>query len=415
MSTSFFNEIFRNANGFVVINNSKAVYSNHNNYFLEYDLQGVSTEDFLSFFMDAENIEIASYPLTDTSAIVVVGEPTGSKEEGQLLYAMIKKVGMTADDDLISCIIGSSFGSIIAGTMSVFTNAPALSSSVDSTVNSISFSKLLFAAIIGSITITGVVGGIFFINDDDMNIENIVPSNNIVPLCMTVNMDDLSENMSSLNTFELITRGNGFYSEGSYNEALSYYQLAFVRDPSNIFALNGAGTTFEVLRMYDNAITCYADVLNIDAHNVNALIGKGNALVGLNTYDDALLHYNRALDLSPNNVNALIGKGNALVGLNTYDDALLHYNRALDLSPNNVNALIGKGNALVGLNTYDDALLHYNRALDLSPNNVNALIGKIKSLVGLGDFVTANNLLSEILETYPNNIDAIEIKNKLNS
>ena len=407
MLESFFSEITKNASGFVVVNNDKIAYSTYDKPILEENLQGQNIEEFLSTFMDADGLEVGSYPLGDNSAVVVVGETTGSIEEGQILSTLMDKVGMAPDNGLISAFVGSSYDIPVPDAGSAVSSvepAPEPVATSASSSSSASISKPVLALIIGSIATAGVFGGMAFTGFEFGSTYEVQ---------CPIGDNQIPEILNTREASQLVYLGNDLYKEGLYDEALMHYQFALIKDNKNIYALNGVGTTFEVLREYNNARLCYADTLEIDKNNINALNGMGNALVGLEYYEESLLHYEQALDLSPDSVNALNGMGNALVGLEYYEESLLHYEQTLDLSPDSVNALTGKCKAKIGLEEYAEAADHCDQALSISPNNSNALIGKSRALIGLGNYAEANTILDQVLEMNPDNVDAIAIKDKI--
>jgi Tfp pilus assembly protein PilF len=186
------------------------------------------------------------------------------------------------------------------------------------------------------------------------------------------------------NVSALLSRGDIFYDQGNYKQAIQYYDNALAIDPNYKYALYGKGDSLNSLGNYTQAIQYYDKALAMDPNYKYALYGKGDSLNSLGNYTQAIQYYDKALAIDPNYKYALYGKGDSLNSLGNYTQAIQYYDKALAMDPNNVNALTGKGNALGGEGNYTQAIQYYDKALAMDPNNVNALTGKSHALSGQG-------------------------------
>ena len=114
---------------------------------------------------------------------------------------------------------------------------------------------------------------------------------------------------------------------------------------------------------YGNAIKCYNKALELDPENVDAWVGKGYALNMLGRYLEALECFNKALELDPENVDAWNNKGLVLQRMGRYEEALEYFNMALKIDPNYADAWANKGFILQKLGRYFEALECFNRSL----------------------------------------------------
>ncbi len=97
----------------------------------------------------------------------------------------------------------------------------------------------------------------------------------------------------------------------------------------------GAGMGPALMRLcnYDQAISYFDDALVKDPNNVEFLTDKGIALAKLGQFRKSIEHYNTALGIQPDYTPALINKANALAETGKLEDAITIYNHILDDDP----------------------------------------------------------------------------------
>ena len=112
----------------------------------------------------------------------------------------------------------------------------------------------------------------------------------------------LSENNTAE---EWIKKGDAFYKQGKYSEAIECYNKALELNPGLskdinpklAEAWNNKGLTFADLGRYYEAIECYNKALKIDPRYAEAWYNKGVALYNLGRYYEANICFNMAKKL----------------------------------------------------------------------------------------------------------------------
>lgn len=97
----------------------------------------------------------------------------------------------------------------------------------------------------------------------------------------------------------------------------------------------GAGMGPALMRLcnYDQAISYFDDALVKDPNNVEFLTDKGIALAKLGQFRKSIEHYNTALGIQPDYTPALINKANALAETGKLEEAITIYNDILHDDP----------------------------------------------------------------------------------
>ena len=124
---------------------------------------------------------------------------------------------------------------------------------------------------------------------------------------------------------------------------------------SKISELLQKGNSFFDERHYSDAIACYDEVLENDQENQSALLNKGASLSHLGRLEEALVCYDKVLEIDPKEINALFSKGNTLLDLARLDEAIVCYDKALKIDPHNVLVLEGKIEVLLKLGKVEEA------------------------------------------------------------
>jgi tetratricopeptide (TPR) repeat protein len=194
-------------------------------------------------------------------------------------------------------------------------------------------------------------------------------------------------------------KGDAFYSEGKYPEALDAYNKAISYDQSSLPAWSNKGFVLNNLARFEEALVAFDKALSLDPGSTNPNIknvfnGKGNALNSLSRYQEALDAQNKALSIDSTMIYAWYGKGVALAGLGRNQEAIDAYNRALELNPNypqaqlnlqklqakmnvqpqpsagtrsqklaQIGEYISKGSELADDEKYEDAIGYYDQGL----------------------------------------------------
>ena len=209
-----------------------------------------------------------------------------------------------------------------------------------------------------------------------------------------------------------LMRGNSFYQQGDYNEAIESYgrciELAGdVREP--YFLRGNARTEIRdyagALEDYDSAQGCARFTLSgspntqivDDSVMRTILYNRGNVKAASGDHQDALADYDRALELGLSGY--LLGplffnRANAKNVLRMFEKAMEDYDQAIGVTDsegkNAESAHFNKGNVLVLCGRFNEALQCYDRssqALDSGAANNRASVARVLERIGTARFM----------------------------
>lgn len=126
---SFINEkIFSVSKCFIVVSNNKIIYGFEDAFTIQ-NLGNRTLEDFTSLLLEIEGISMKSYFLDEQNIIFVIGELKNSREEAELLFMTMDKVGLHTYSNIISSIVGVPFGDSVSPTQLILKQSSGKSSS----------------------------------------------------------------------------------------------------------------------------------------------------------------------------------------------------------------------------------------------------------------------------------------------
>jgi tetratricopeptide (TPR) repeat protein len=197
-------------------------------------------------------------------------------------------------------------------------------------------------------------------------------------------LDDLARLGFTEDAKTAFLRGNLYYHQGNYNEALAAYNWSLELEPDDPNTLYNRGTTYYRLGRYEEALADYNRSLELRPDHPATLYNRGSAYDELGRHEEALVDYNRSLEQRPNHPDTLCNRGTTYDELGMYEKALVDYNRSLELRPDHPTTLCNRGTAYAKLGRHEEALVDYNRSLELRPDHPTTLYDRGITYAKLG-------------------------------
>jgi len=126
-------------------------------------------------------------------------------------------------------------------------------------------------------------------------------------------------------------KGDSFYDQGKYDEAIHAYGEAIKINPKYTFAWNQKGVALYMQGKYDEAIDAYDEAIELDKEYATAWSNRGAAYAKLGKYQAALQHFEFAVQLNPKLSFAWFNLGSVLEKLGQTAKAQEAFDKAEDL------------------------------------------------------------------------------------
>ena len=159
-------------------------------------------------------------------------------------------------------------------------------------------------------------------------------------------------------------RGNYYYNQGRYQEALAAYTWSLELKADDAATLCNRGTTYGELGRHEEALADYNRSLELKPDDADTLCNRGTTYYKLGSYKEALADYSRSLEIRPHDPTTLYNRGTTYTKLRRYGEALADYNRSLEIRLDQPSTLYNVACLLSLWGKTDDALAYLEKAIE---------------------------------------------------
>ena len=204
------------------------------------------------------------------------------------------------------------------------------------------------------------------------------------------NREEVENKTKRLEALQWNEKGNIFFNQGAFDEAIQAYNKASQLDPSfgmpySNLALTylTQGQTAEAILLYQRSI----ELLSSDQDRAVSWNGLGNAYRCINDYANAVAAYQKAAELdpetagirdgtddfqsaaSPRNAEDWDDLGELFLKMGSFDEAVNAFQKAIELEPEAGRSYGNLAYAFVSLAKYKEAVPLYQKSIDMLEDN----------------------------------------------
>lgn len=188
-----------------------------------------------------------------------------------------------------------------------------------------------------------------------------------------------SESANAVNGKHLFVRGNKWFAQGAFDEAIALYQQLIAIQPDHADGLTNLGAAFCKVGRYKEGGHFLRQAIAIQPNSPDALSNLGILLLWMGELEDAENLLRRALKLKPRHVDAQINLGLTFALLGRSREARARFQKALKVVPQSAEATYGIGQVARLEGRFDEAEAMFTRALQLKPK----MPGPLAALAGI--------------------------------
>ena len=207
-----------------------------------------------------------------------------------------------------------------------------------------------------------------------------------------------------------VARGNTYWGNKEYKQAIAEYDRAIEIDPRNFEAHVSRGESLYALRDYANALASIDQALALNPTSVRANNARANVLYSSGDYDGALLSYDKAIASSPKDKILFSNRADAYAKKRDCTRAILDLNQAIALDPRYASAYERRGNCYIAKEDFVRATSDLTQAIALDPGNVGAVVDRGGAYLYQQDYVHAIQEASDAIARQPNNSGAFFVR-----
>ncbi len=195
-----------------------------------------------------------------------------------------------------------------------------------------------------------------------------------------------------------LKKGDAFFDQEKYEEAISCYDKAVEIDYRNKWGWINKGVALAELAKFEEAISCCDKTIEMYPRSTHAWIYKGSILNEMRKFEEAILTFSKAIEMKPKSSDAWIGKGFALAEMKKYDESIQCCEEAIKSNPKNVIAWNNKGFTLMDLGKYAEAVQSFEKQIKLDLKSASAWSNKGTALYGLHMYEDALEAFNKAIE-----------------
>ncbi|HNR18283.1 MAG TPA: tetratricopeptide repeat protein, partial [Chitinophagaceae bacterium] len=163
------------------------------------------------------------------------------------------------------------------------------------------------------------------------------------------------------------SKGDEFYRNRNYDQAIIQYTMAINVDPNYVYAYQWRASAYTAKNEPDLAIADCNTCISLQPGNKFAWANRGYAYARKNQFDLAIEDYSEAIRLDPQYAWAYANRGFAYGQLNYPEHAIRDLSMSLLYDPNNAITYSNRYHAYFKVNEPDSALMDITKAISLSP------------------------------------------------
>ena len=130
---------------------------------------------------------------------------------------------------------------------------------------------------------------------------------------------------------DYVQRGNAYYEQGKYDQAISDYTKAIDINPDFAKAYDNRGAAYAQKGNLSGAISDFTMAIANNPNDAEAYNNRGHAYAKLGNYVQAISDYTKAIKINPNYIKAYNNRAHVFYDIKKYDRAWADVQKAEEL------------------------------------------------------------------------------------
>jgi len=167
-----------------------------------------------------------------------------------------------------------------------------------------------------------------------------------------------------------IVKGDNYYSQKQWADAISEYTNAISLDAGNIAAYLSRGRTYNRMADYNNANADFNKAIELDPRNAKSYCCRADSYYSQGAYDKVIADATKAIDLDPIDTADYVPhyyRGAAYLIKGQLDNAMIDLTKVVELGLKHAEAYSKRGIIYSKQGDYDKAISDYLNAITIDP------------------------------------------------
>jgi tetratricopeptide (TPR) repeat protein len=205
---------------------------------------------------------------------------------------------------------------------------------------------------------------------------------------------------------EQFSRGESFFQNLQYLDAVAEYREAAKVEPDNARVHQRLGAALAALQRYDEAIEAEKAATRFDPSSSLPHIVLGQIYTNQGRMNDALSEFKTARQLDPKNLKAQLNIGYVLMQVGQLQESLKAYQIAAQIKPDDPKPYLNMALVLGLLGDKKGSIAASQKAIEVSPKESHAYVTLANTYLETGDVARAIDSFNKALVLDPKNLMA---------
>ena len=205
---------------------------------------------------------------------------------------------------------------------------------------------------------------------------------------------------------EFLVRGNRYFDQQKYNEAVIEYKNALVRDAKFAEARYKLAQTYDRLGDSLNAEREYVNAADLMPDDPEVQVRAGLFLAAAGRIEEAKARALKALAKDPKHLEAHMLLAQAIAGLRDIDGAITEIENAIRMAPGDERSYVQLGAFRLRQGQIAEAEKAYQEAVTLDPKSIYAVVGFAKFYLAMGRMKEAEEWVKKAVALSPDDFNA---------
>ena len=209
---------------------------------------------------------------------------------------------------------------------------------------------------------------------------------------------------------KLFNKGQEYFKQEAYDEALANYENLLVMAPDSIKTHKMIAMIYTKKGETDKAIEAYKAIAEKNIKDMAPIQQVAALLFGAEKYTEAAEWYVKATELEPENSNNFFNVAVCYHKAGNNEKAFEYYAKTVEIEPEHLEAILNASNTAAALNDNDNQIEYLKKYVAVDNENVDFIKYLVSILIANKKYDDASKYSAKWLELEPESTEAKQIK-----
>lgn len=209
---------------------------------------------------------------------------------------------------------------------------------------------------------------------------------------------------------KLFNKGQEYFKQEAYDEALANYENLLVMAPDSIKTHKMIAMIYTKQGNTDKAIETYKKIAEMDPQDMAPIQQVAALLFGAEKYTEAAEWYVKATELEPENSDYYYNVAVCYNKAENNEKAFEYYTKTVEVDPEHLDAILNASNTAASLKDSENQIKYLKKYIEIDNENLDFIKYLVSLLIANKNYEDAAEYSAKWLELEPGSTEAKQIK-----